>query len=1076
MLKSLPFPVLLLMTLIAAVCPAACAETGSTPSANASLVIQLAPGRSAFLRGEKNAVLKLEVANSGTTDLNTVALKVSGEGVLVSKTLDALAKSTKQIVEIPIPTLLRAGEYSLAANAQAAGSAPAQQSFKFFIAARTPDRLPVELWGFVDKPYLSNQMLRDNGITRVFDLYGMDEASIFKKGAPIPASEDINRAQSEWNKLDDALMRGLELGAMFDEPTFYMKDEKYWRVNKDGTPNTKTPNVLGLRPEAIKFAEDLGKSAVSWYGPHPAWTHTLLFSEARDAATVSYSPIEREAYKKWSGGAQIPDVIETKYGVDYKTLKEFPANRVVADDNEILRFYKWFWTQGDGWIGLADVVNKEIKAARPDMITWFDPALRTPSLYGVGGHLDMIGHWTYTNPDPLKLAMTQDELQRMAQGGKKTIGKPYKTFQMMQLFWYGTESLGTEKNEKPRGDFDDHDPAGIYPTISPDIFREAFWILMTRPNDMIGYHGQQALWPSNGTHAYKYTNPKTQHEFKRLHQTIAAPLGPTLKKVPARKHDIAWLESFASQMLAGRGIWGWSTYELGARYRALSHAGLQSDIVYEESINDEGLDQYKVLFLLGCDVLPQSVYEKIAAWQKRGGFVIGDANTCPAIKPDYVVQPYSAEELKAMTARPDRALDKSLVLQFARELQNVLKGKYASFAQSDDPEIIPYVRSVGGVDYLFAINDHRKFGDYVGQYGMIKEQGVAQAGSTLRVARPAKFAYDLVQGGAIPLETQKNAATVKLDFEPAGGRLLALTDQQIGGLQINAAQAGSTLALTFQLQDSAQKPMRGVWPLQIEILDPAGRVMEWSGFYGAESGAVKINYDIAPNDINGAWTIRARDLAGGKTSEKTVNVSGGVTLSAAQLAAEKEKVAAEKFARENPASQAGSTPGPALPMLKDAGESVTKNSSFEDDLQNWATWDSIQNGEFTIVQNGQRSGQKALRIKGLKRGGPYQLFDWAPGKYYAIARLKTPAGQAAKGTATLSVSVLDKDAKPGGFETFSAPATTLTGGEWKELKVEFELKNDFDGQAKKVMPILVLDGFASEDEVIVDDFGVYKTP
>ncbi len=1072
MLKSLLY--FLLFTI--ALCPAACAQTGSTPSASATLEIKLAPGRRAFLRGEKNAILKLEVLNAGKADLKKIALKIKGEGVAISKDWGALQKGEKQIVEIPIPTLLRAGEYSPLVEVQADGAATAQQKFSFHIAARTPDRLPIELWGFVDKPYITHDMLRDNGITRVFDLYGMSEASIFQKGAPILASDGGTTAQSEWEKLDSALTKGLELGAIFDEPTFYMKDEKYWRVNRDGTPNTEKPNVLGLRPEAIKFAENLGKSAVSWYGPHPAWTHTLLFSEARDAADISYSQLERDAYKKWSGGLEIPDTIETKYGVNYKTLKNFPATRVVPDDNEILKFYKWFWTQGDGWITLPNVVNQEIKKTRPDMTTWFDPSLRTPSLYGVGGNLDMIGHWTYTNPDPLKLAMTQDELQRMAQGGRKTIGKPYKTFQMLQLFWYGTESLGSEKNEKPRGDFDDHDPAGIYPTIGPDIFRESFWILLTRPNDMIGYHGQQALWPSNGTHAYKYTNPKTQQEMKQLHKTIAEPLGPTLKKVPARKHDIAWLESFSSQMLAGRGIWGWSTYELGARYRALSHAGLQSDIVYEESVLEEGLNQYKVLFLLGCDVLPQSVYEKIAAWQKSGGFIVGDANTCPAIKPDYVIAPYSAEQLKAMNARPDRALDKSLVLQFARELQNTLKGKHAAFAQSDDMEIIPYVRSEGGVDYLFAINDHRKFGNYVGQYGMIKEEGVAQSGSTLRVARPAKFAYDLVNGGAVPIQMQKTAASLKLDFDPAGGRLIALTDQQIGNLKIGATQAGSTLALNFQLQDAAQKPMRGVWPMQIEITDPAGRVMEWSGFYGATNGSVKINYDIAPNDINGRWQISARDLAGGKSATERMMVSGGKSLTAYQLAQEKEKVAAEKFAKENPSPQGASTPGPALPMLQDAGVAVTTNNSFEDDMQGWSTWDSIQNSEFSIVQSGQRSGQKALLIKGLKRGGVYQIIDWTPGKYYAIARVQIPKAQASTGTVTLSVSVLDKDATPGGFETFSTPPSTLSGSDWKEMRLEFEIKNDFDGKAKKLMPIFVLDGFASSEQVTVDDFGVFKSP
>ena len=59
-----------------------------------------------------------------------------------------------------------------------------------------------------------------------------------------------------------------------------------------------------------------------------------------------------------------------------------------------------------------------------------------------------------------------------------------------------------------------------------------------------------------GFSGYRYTNPQTQHELRRLVKEVVEPLGPTLMQVPDRKSDVAYLESFASQMFARRGTYG----------------------------------------------------------------------------------------------------------------------------------------------------------------------------------------------------------------------------------------------------------------------------------------------------------------------------------------------------------------------------------------------------------------------------------------------------------------------------------------------------------------------------------------
>ena len=72
------------------------------------------------------------------------------------------------------------------------------------------------------------------------------------------------------------------------------------------------------------------------------------------------------------------------------------------------------------------------------------------------------------------------------------------------------------------------------------------------------YHGWSSLVPTDGTHAYKYTQPDLKTEFRRLHRDVLRPLGPALLQLPDRESDVAYLNSFTSQMFARRGSYGYS--------------------------------------------------------------------------------------------------------------------------------------------------------------------------------------------------------------------------------------------------------------------------------------------------------------------------------------------------------------------------------------------------------------------------------------------------------------------------------------------------------------------------------------
>ena len=188
-----------------------------------------------------------------------------------------------------------------------------------------------------------------------------------------------------------------------------------------------------------------------------------------------------------------------------------------------------------------------------------------------------------------------------------------------------------------------------------------------------------------------------------------------------------------------------------------------------------------------CDVLTESVVQRIRAFQQRGGLIVGDDHTCPAIQPDILLQPYSR------TGHADK--DKAELLLLARQLRQRLDGRYQQFVSSSNCEVIPYVRSHGSARYLFLVNDHREFGDYVGHHGRVMENGLPSS-TTIELPRSSGFVYDLVhhrpiKTNTIKTVTQESALRWDMDLGPCEGAVLMITPQAIDRLRLAAPRKPS---------------------------------------------------------------------------------------------------------------------------------------------------------------------------------------------------------------------------------------------------------------------------------------------
>jgi hypothetical protein len=822
------------------------------------LTIQ-AMGRTAFVRMEKDAVTAVVLGNVGAVGLGAGQVKIRCADQEKTFVLPALAPQESHRVQWSVDTSLRPAAYAVHVVAFGEGYR-SETSLEIVVVKRPlPHRMPVLMWGGGDLDRLT-----EIGFTHHLR-YLANYRKIWDAGEPTlaAAGEDLIKKQ---RSLDEHLVRGVGAAVYLYPGRWVARDstlyEKYRRVDRQGQPYNEH-NVCASFEALGRYSFDVGASIARTFGDYPALQASLVHSEIRDATDLCFHDHDHDAYRVFSG-AQVPPEAERKGGVRYTALKDFPRDRVVSDDHPLLRYYRWFWKEGDGWNGLHTRVHEGLKSTgRDDLWTFFDPAVRVPSVWGSGGAVDYASHWTYSYPDPLKLGQVSDALFAMA------AGRPgQQVMKMTQIIWYRSQTAPElPEADEDRAEWEKTQPEARFITAAPDHLREAFWAKISRPIRGIMYHGWGSLvevGDNSGT--YRYTHPQTQKVLAELVRTVVRPLGPTLLQVPDRPADVALLESFASQVFAGRGGSGWGRGWESDAHLVLQWAQLQPKIVYDETLRRDGLDGVRVLVLPNVDVLTEEVARRINRFQERGGLVVADERVAPAILPDMLLPSYRR------TGDPKK--DKAALQARAAALRGELDDFYGRYADSSDPDVVLRARRYDKADYLFAVNDKRTFGDYIGHHRMVMEKGLA-ASADLHLARGAGHVYDLVRHQEVLVQRDGDGLRFKAELGPGGGRVYMVTDQALDGVRLKApkrVRRGRSLAVEVRVVDGRGKNIAAVVPVRLEVLDPAGRPAERSGYYGARDGRLAVELDIAANDAAGQWTLRLTELASGRSVEKKLTV------------------------------------------------------------------------------------------------------------------------------------------------------------------------------------------------------------
>ncbi len=811
--------------------------------------------RTVWQRMEKAKPVEIHVTNLSHQPLAGAALEVNWSGENgISTPLPELKQGGATIIQVPVDTRLRADDYTLHVRLQT-GDYQTKAGRAFKLVQRPPLRMPVIMWG---APGEQMRLMRELGFTHCLGVTP-EYASVWKAGGPV-TPENLAAKRAE---LDAALAMDVGLICSASPSRFLEERVENLRVGRDGKAYARRDICAG-KPEFPAFFENVGKTMASAFGDHPAFTAALVNTEVRDASAPSFNPEDVAAYRAFAQ-TEIPAEVQNRWGVEWTKLKDFPQNRVLPVDHPILKYYRWFWTVGDGWNQLHSSLSNGFKSAgRSPFWTFFDPAVRQPSISGAGGSVDVLSHWTYTYPDPQRIGLCADQLFAMSAAN----GRDQKVMKMTQLIWYRSQTAPV--SDKPVADtvaWQDQDPDAAYITISPMHLREALWTKLSRPVKGIMYHGWASLVPTDGSSSYRYTNPHTQHELKRLVKEVVEPLGPTLMQVPGERREVAFLESFTSQMFARRGGYGNNMNWSADLWLAMQHSQISCDILFEETLLKDGLQGRKVIVMPECDVLTQPVVDAISQWQAAGGKIVADEFLCPALKADRVVTSFKRVK------KADE--DKAAVLRLASSLGPAFAalGVDPPF-RSDSPEVITVTRRFGEAAYVFAINDRREFGSYVGQHQLVMENGLPSS-ARLEATWPDAHVYDLTTSRPVTTSRGDGKVWWPVELSPADGKLFLVTPKAISRLEVKVpelALQGERATITATVVDGESAALNAVIPVKVSVRDANGRLAEGSGYHAAVQGRLLVHLDIATNDEPGIWTVQVEELASGLSSTRWMRV------------------------------------------------------------------------------------------------------------------------------------------------------------------------------------------------------------
>ncbi len=834
----------------------------------AAFSLDIGSGHHVWERMARAMPLKITCTNHRARPLIGANMTFETAGVSQSFIFPDLEPGASHVNEYGPDTALKPGSYTLEVS-MGTGSGRVSRVTEFEIVPRRTQMLPVIMQG-AGREDLSH--LRELACTHWIGMTNMD--------APYLGASERHHHLKVRPRMDEGLAFGLKTVAALSPWRALMSDASQHRIDRAGRAyepgdlnafGGKLPGLAAVAAQRLMVA----------FRDYPTWAGVWLDSTPISEAQPGFSAAEREAYRKFSG-QDIPNEVQGGGGVDWRLLPDFPADRMLPDNDPVLRYYRWFWSEGSGWKNVSEAWGTGMdrrRQERADVWTLHDPAVRQPSIASTGEKVAFFGDRSIDARDPLIAGLCLDQLLAMSAASGREIG----IFGVLPLYWDREQvapfnASGT--NERIR--IEDRITPVRQMSVAPAILKESFWMMLARPLRGVVCTGWPALRSADNTSFVRATHPQLYNAFSAVADQVIRPLGPMLSRRQPLRSSVALLESFTSQMMAGRGLYRGGSPRTLEVWRALQRAHIQTDIVYEDVLATDGLEGRDFLVMTDCDVLPESLVGKLKQWQMAGGKIVADENLCPALKADALISDQPVPSAPASepgrfadaTASPPESSAKPLPLsENLRRLFRVLG--FQPKLTCDNSDVILHSSRSGEATVLFVINDRREAGTYVGQHGLVRENGLP-ASTTLNLGPESVNVYDLTRGSFVLPKRNDDGLMMSLNLGPSEGRVLLFSSSPLLEMNLElpeTATCGNVAEARITLSTNGGRPMPAAIPVAVRIRDADGASAEWDGYHVVENGGLTLRLELARNETPGTWEVHVRELASGMEAVKWMKVS-----------------------------------------------------------------------------------------------------------------------------------------------------------------------------------------------------------
>lgn len=834
----------------------------------AAYSLEISSLRHVWERMERPLPLTVTCRNLRAEPLIGSNMTYEAAGVSQTFIFPDLEPGASHVSEYGPDTTLRPGSYTLEVI-MGSGSRRVSRITEFEIVPRRPPTLRMVMNGVGqdDLPYLQT-------------LACTDWIGLTNKDAPYLGQSDRYHHLKVQPRMDEGLGFGIRTAAALEPWRVLMSDARQYRVDREGKPY-EPPDLNAASGGLAGLTGRTGQRLMVSFRGYSTWSGVWLNANPRSNAQPGFSEMEREAYRKFSGH-EIPGEVQGGGGVDWKTIPGFPANRMLADEDPVLQYYRWFWSGGNGWKAVNEAWHYGMdrrRQDRSDVWTLHDSAVRQPSISGSDAMGNYIGDRPKDSRSPLSSGLCMDQLLAMsaASGGETGV------LGILPLRWEREQvSPLNALSSDERIRLEDRTAPVRHISIAPAILKASLWMALARPSKGFVFTGWSALRTTGDASSERATHPYAYGAFCDFAKNVMAPLGPMLARRQPLRSSVALLESFTSQMMAGRGLYRGGSPRTLEVWHALQRAHVQADIVYEEVIAAGGLDGRDVLIMTDCDVLPASLVEKLKQWQEAGGKILADENLCPALKADALISDQPVPTTPQSETAPGAATGAAppeptpAPLPLSENLQRLCRELgWRPVATCDNPDVVLHASRSGDATVLFVINDSREAGSYVGQHGLVRENGLP-ASTALNLGTESVNVYDLTRSSFVLPKRRDEGMVVPLNLGPSEGRVLLLSPSPLLEMNLDlpeTATCGNVAEVRITLSTSGGRPMPAAIPVEVRIRDADGAPAEWDGYHVVEDGVLTLRLELARNETPGTWEVRVRELASGMEAVKWMKLS-----------------------------------------------------------------------------------------------------------------------------------------------------------------------------------------------------------